>query len=260
MAFYEGVDPEVAAPFNFEGIGLPWEAHAWHRFLRSFHMALSDESSRCVASYAFGNHDQPRLASRIGREAARSAAVMLLTLPGMAFVYYGEELGMEDVAIPADRVQDPAAKGDPLKGQGRDPARTPMQWTPGPQAGFTEGPSTWLPLAADYGTRNVETQSNDPQSSLSLYRTLGKLRNGSAGLKYGTIEILDLPATNVLAYKRTYEGEELLVLVNFSDEPVVIDPVSFKLCQVSSSPQRVISDEDGSLADLYPHEAIVLSP
>lgn len=138
MAFYVGMDPKVAAPFNFEGITLPWEAKEWRDFLHAFHTTLDHYSADCVASYAFGNHDQARLISRLGHvEAARGAAVMLLTLPGMAFVYYGEEIGMRNVGIPKEYLHDPAAKGDPHNHAGRDPERTPMQWTPGRYAGFT---------------------------------------------------------------------------------------------------------------------------
>lgn len=260
MAFYQGVDPHVAAPFNFEGVSLPWEARVWHRFLKSFHRALSNASNDGVASYAFGNHDKPRLASRIGSEAARSAAVMLLTLPGMAFIYYGEELGMTDVPIPPEKVRDPAALGAPAKGQGRDPARTPMQWTASPNAGFTEASEPWLPVADDYNITNVETQSQDPASSLSLYRTLGKLRSISDALRYGSIEVLELAEPNVLAYIRSLDGESLLTVINFADTPVktsveIETPLVLGVCLVSStlhSPKT-----DGKTISLLPHQAAV---
>jgi alpha-glucosidase len=258
MAFYEGVDPRVAAPFNFEGVSLPWEARAWQRFLTSFHAALLAESPACVASYAFGNHDQPRLASRIGVDAARAAAVMLMTLPGMAFVYYGEELGMQDVPIPAGRVQDPAAIGDPAKGQGRDPARTPMQWTAASNAGFTTAAEPWLPLAADYTECNVETQSADATSSLSLYRRLGELRRRSAALRHSPIEVLDSPQTQVLLYKRSYGDEALLVAVNFGEQPVDVelaDTLKERLASSAAAP----NDVPGDATDLrlQSHEAAV---
>jgi len=261
MAFYEGVDLQVAAPFNFEGVSLPWQAQAWRRFLKTFHTTLLAESPLCVPSYAFGNHDQPRLASRIGTDAARSAAVMLLTLPGMAFIYYGEELGMVDVPIPLQNIQDPAALGDPAKGQGRDPARTPMQWTAGVNAGFTNGPRPWLPLAPDFQRRNVDAQVADASSMLSLYRHLGGLRQRSAVLRYGTLEVLDLKQAYVLAYMRHYQGQSLLVVINFSHEPtdVELDPVmatKLETC-LATSLYAKMPPVNESVMHLEAHQAVV---
>jgi alpha-glucosidase len=259
LQFYVGMDPVVAAPFNFEGVSLPWEARAWHDFLRSFHAALQQLSPLCVASYAFGNHDQSRLASRLGADSARSVAVMLLTLPGMVFIYYGEELGMEDVVIPPQSVRDPAALGDPEHGIGRDPERTPMQWTPGKLAGFSGGESTWLPLADDYQLRNVEIQSADPHSILSLYRTLGKLRNESETLRYGELHVLESGNTDVLAYIRNYEPQATYaVYVNFSSQPALCQLVSeIKKLVISSAPDSTLRNIATGEVTLRPYEAAV---
>lgn len=269
MAFYEGVDPQVAAPFNFEGVSLPWQAHAWHRFLKSFHDALLAESPLCVASYAFGNHDKPRLVSRIGPESARSAAVMLLTLPGMAFIYYGEELGMQDVPIPPDKIQDPAALGDPAKDQGRDPQRTPMQWSADAYAGFSDATEPWLPVAADYKTVNVDVQTRDQASFLSLYRRLGSLRHTVPALRYGSIEVLDLKNPSTLAYRRSYKGDSLLVLINFVGKEVeielgdVLGLAQLGDCLVSSLADMptiaMPGAVNGSSLQLLPHQAVVFS-
>ena len=259
MAFYAGVDPLVAAPFNFEGITLGWDPAAWRRFLTTFHEALRHQSPLCVASYAFGNHDQPRLASRLGEVKARAAAVMLLTLPGMAFIYNGEEIGMHNVDIPADMVQDPAAKNDPAKAMGRDPSRTPMQWTAGHQAGFTNGDSTWLPLAPDYQTRNVESQAQDPSSFLSLYQTLGRLRNGSDALRYGDIKVLDITTPHVLAFVREYDSQRYVTIINFGDTPAEYrSPIDLLEQVVSSLPVDAGSNQEG-VVRLRPYQAVVYS-
>ena len=125
------------------------------------------------------NHDQPRHASRLAsvrstaadRDAiARAAAVLLLTLRGTPFLYYGEELGMGDVDIPPDESVDPPATrvGPDFPWWDRSRCRTPMPWTPGAGAGFTTG-RPWLRLsAATRATRNVEVQRTDPGSVLSL--------------------------------------------------------------------------------------------
>lgn len=258
MAFYVGVDPKVAAPFNFEGVSLPWEAGSWRKFLKSFHHALEQFNGYCVPIYAFGNHDQPRLVNRLGSEkAARSAAVMLLTLPGMTFIYYGEEIGMHNVDIPGEFVKDPAAKGDPRHGIGRDPERTPMQWDDTRNAGFSTADDIWLPVATDYAERNVKIQSKDPTSFLSLYRTLGVLRTDNESLSRGKIEVVDVHISDVLGYKRwADDGEAFLVLINFSDDDVTClpDEKLRKLAVSSSSVTQLKSDVSGEIT-LRGHEA-----
>lgn len=266
LEFYAGVDPLVAAPFNFEGITMGWDVQGWRRFLRNFHTALRDLSPLCVPSYAFGNHDQPRLASRFGEPAARSAAVLLLTLPGMVFIYNGEEIGLRNVDIPPEMVQDPAAKNDPAnaeKRMGRDPSRTPMQWTAGHQAGFTDGDSTWLPLAPDYKQRNVESQSIDAGSFLSLYRQLGGLRNRSDAIKHGELGVIESGAPQVLAYVRSYGDERYLVLVNFGEEAAGCQPelaAGIEECVLSSVPRsRLLTGKNFATVALLPHEAAVFA-
>jgi alpha-glucosidase len=258
LNFYVGMNPVVAAPFNFEGISLPWEANAWRRFLKSFHAALDQLSSHCVASYAFGNHDQKRTVSRLGEAAARSAALMQHTLPGMIFVYYGEELGMKDVEIPLNRVQDPAAKGDPVHGQGRDPARTPMQWTADKHAGFTTAKESWLPVSPDYKTINVEQEMADPGSFITLYKKLGELRMKSRALKTGHIALHDASHEHVLSYSRTNNDEHYVVLINFSDRPAAcISPVQLGRLVVSSDAQTTLISKPGEAIALRPHEAVL---
>src|SRR5581483_6230213 len=97
-------------------------------------------------------------ASRVGPAQARVAAMLLLTLRGTPTIYQGEEIGMQDVAIPADRVQDPFELNVPGFGLGRDPVRTPMPWSAGLHAGFTLG-TPWLPLNSDAHVLNVAAQA-----------------------------------------------------------------------------------------------------
>ena len=93
-------------------------------------------------------------------------------------MYYGDEIGMHDVAIPPELVQDPQELGVPGIGLGRDPERTPMQWDASPNAGFTSG-TPWLPLADDYPVVNVDAEDLDPTSMLMLYRRLMSLRRAT---------------------------------------------------------------------------------
>ncbi len=137
-------------------------------------------------NWVIGNHDQPRIATRIGAAQARIAAMLLLTLRGTPTMYYGEEIGMTNVEIPAEEVQDPAEKNEPGKGQGRDPERTPMQWDSSPRAGFTTG-TPWLRIGADHASVNVASLSEKEDSMLSLYRALLALRNAQAALHSGEV-------------------------------------------------------------------------
>jgi alpha-glucosidase len=253
LLFYAAMDPKVAAPFNFEGLMLPWRAAPWRQFLQTFHRALAELSPLCVASYAFGNHDQRRLVSRLGVKAARAAAVMQFTLPGVIFVYYGEELGMHDVPIPSGRVRDPAAVGDPGH-MGRDPARTPMQWTNEPGAGFSSG-EPWLPLAADYAANSVAAEEHEPASFLLLYRTLAHWRAQSEALRHGDIEVVNVGAPHVLAYRRHKGNDRMYTFINFANRPVRLSGLPVRKLVVSSDPQSQAGDTalDGTI-QLLPHE------
>lgn len=255
LQFYEGVDPEVAAPFNFEGLNLPWRAGSWRKFLDKFHTALDEFDPLCVASYAFGNHDQHRIVTRRGEPAARSAAVLLLTLPGMVFIYNGEEIGMENGHIPHDMIQDPGAKG----GSGRDPERTPLQWTPGANAGFTTAKTPWLPIADNYQTHNIETESKDKDSFLSLYRELGELRNNSPSLQRGSFQVLESSDAHVLIYQRQHESKTHTVVINFSDEARTIDALDNLGKLILSSATKTKLKTKSSSLHLAPNEAAIFT-
>lgn len=280
LTFYVGMDPKVAAPFNFEGLNMPWEASSWRKFLKSFHGALGQINPDCVPSYAFANHDKPRLATRLGSEIARSAAILLMTLPGMVFLYYGEELGMKNVPIPPEYVQDPAAKGDPKSGLGRDGERTPMQWNDGHMAGFTDAVSAWLPVADDYRIANVESQSENPGSMLILYKTLGRLRKNSEALKHGSIKVLDINDPHVLGYIRENISlvksktaqpvqDKFAVFVNFSSDTVEFTTKAIlRDLMVSThesgliglhTPAEVGSSPSFQRVSLLPYQAVVYS-
>jgi len=208
LRYYQGVNPHLSAPFNFQGIYLPWRAQEFGQFIDKFQAAMKPTY---VPIYTVGNHDESRIATRVGSAAARTAAVMLLTLPGMAFIYYGEELGMHDVAIPKDKIRDPFAG----KQNGRDPQRTPMQWSSSPQAGFTTS-LPWLPVSDDYQQVNVQVQAADAASSLSLYKRLLQFRNQSEVLRHGSYRHVHVHE-QILGYERRHGKHTILVLLNFSD-------------------------------------------
>ena len=207
--------PEAHLPFNFQLIDAPWTARDLHRIIAEYEAALPPGA---WPNWVLGNHDRPRIASRVGQAQARAAAVLLLTLRGTPTLYYGDELGLEDVAIALDRVQDPRELREPGLGLGRDPVRTPMPWDASPGAGFTAG-EPWLPLNPDHATRNVATQEADAGSMLSLHRKLLALRSAHPALALGDMELLEAQG-DVLAYARRLDGARVVVTLNLGEGPV----------------------------------------
>ncbi|RME66203.1 MAG: DUF3459 domain-containing protein, partial [Caldilineae bacterium] len=171
-------------------------------------------------NWVLGNHDRHRVASRVGREQARVAQMLLLTLRGTPTCYYGDEIGMENVPIPPEKVQDPPAVNQPEIAHiiGRDPVRTPMQWDASPNAGFCDPDvDPWLPLAPDYRARNVAAQEQDPTSMLSLFRRLIELRRAHPALHGGAYRSLACGSghEDVFAFERSDGNERFLVVLNF---------------------------------------------
>ncbi len=215
LVTYYGQDLAGAhLPFNFQLVLLRWDAAGIARAISGYETLLP---AGAWPNWVLGNHDNRRLASRIGPAQARVAAMLLLTLRGTPTIYYGEEIGMEDVPIPAERVADPAERNEPGLGLGRDPERTPMPWDASPASGFTEG-RPWLPLGRDHASRNVAALSDDPASSLSLYRDLIALRRDSTALALGAIEGIAAEG-DVLTYRRRTGDECFWVLLNLGNAP-----------------------------------------
>ncbi len=211
MAYY-GRDLEGAnLPFNFLLLGAQWQARNVARIVHDYYAALPHGG---WPNWVLGNHDNARIATRVGEPQARVAAVLLLTLRGTPTMYYGDEIGMQDVPIPPDEVQDPAELNEPGKGLGRDPERTPMPWNGSPGGGFTQG-QPWLRLGADHAERNVAAQRDAPDSLLSLYRALLSLRKASGALLHGRFELLEVTDQMIL-YERADSAEAIRVALNFS--------------------------------------------
>ena len=211
MAYYGAALDEIHLPFNFGLLNAPWSAPALQGIIQRYEAALP---AGAWPNWVLGNHDSSRIATRAGPKMARLAAMLLLTLRGTPTMYYGDELGMTDVPIPPARVQDPVEKNVPGLGLGRDPERTPMRWSPDPKGGFTTG-RPWLPLDRGVGACNVETQSRDPRSMLSLYRRLIALRRSEAALVLGELDICDAEP-ECLAFIRHRGQDRLLVVLNFA--------------------------------------------
>lgn len=215
MKYYRASDSGLHSPFNFNLIGMPWDAQTYKRFVDEFEAALD---ARDWPNYVLGNHDKPRVASRLGQQRAKAAALLQFTLRGMPFVYYGEELGMEDGVIPPEMVQDPFEKNVPGFRLGRDPQRTPMQWDGSLNAGFSPV-NPWLPVHENYQHINAEVEKRDSRSMWNLYKFLIHFRGSTPALLTGKYQPMDLQYREVFAFLRVGEKEKYLVAVNFSSNP-----------------------------------------
>jgi glycosidase len=216
VARYYGKGDELHLAFNFSFLNAPWSAEAFRRETERFQRAVG---RRGWPDQVLSNHDAPRHASRydhetLGEARTRLAALLLLTLRGTPFLYQGEEIGMRNVPVPRERLQDPLAhRLHP--NLSRDPSRTPLPWEPGPGAGFTSG-EPWLPLGDDAATRNVAAQRADPASLLHLYRALLALRKRTPALHRGAYRARRAPR-GVFAFERSEGGQRAVVALNFGD-------------------------------------------
>jgi len=198
-------------PFNFRLIHLPWETRAILQSIQALEAILPPGD---WPNYVLGNHDCPRLASRIGMDQARVAALLILTLRGTPTLYYGDELGMIDGVIPTESLQDP--QGLRLGTEySRDVGRTPMQWNDSPNAGFSSK-KPWLPVSVGFSDRNVATQNDEPRSILSLYRRLIWYRKTSPALLAGRFCALTPGNDDCLVYRREHPAGQCLIALNFS--------------------------------------------
>jgi alpha-glucosidase len=240
-------------PFNFHLILTRWDADAIAGLIREYEAALP---TGAWPNWVLGNHDQKRLASRIGAAQARVAAVLLLTLRGTPTLYYGDELGMPDARIAPDQVRDPAEKNQPGIGQGRDPERSPMPWENRENGGFTApGVATWLPLVWDWPRFTVETEDIDERTSLKLYRRLLELRRQSPELHAGEISYVSA-SNGVLSYTRSHDGRRVQVHLNMTAEWRAANSQAGRVV-LSSSLDREDLIPSGRL-ELRPNEAVVV--
>ncbi len=206
------VNPRIAIPFNFGGMWLSWGAKAYGDYIREFEAMIRPTD---IEGYCFSNHDQPRIASRFGRRQSRLVAMLALTLPGVPTVYYGDEIGMENVPVSEKQRTDLSANTGVFGG--RDPFRTPMQWDSSKNAGFSSH-APWLPVAKNYKRANTDRLKHSPTSILTLYHHLLGIRNRDETMVRGAyVEHLIDDKMNVLVYERSYEGAAYVVALNFSD-------------------------------------------
>jgi len=220
--YYGPALDEFHMPFNFALLKAPWTATGIRQVVDALEGALPPGA---WPNYVLGNHDEPRLASRMGAAQARVAALLLLTLRGAPTLYYGDEIGMKDGDIKPEEFQDPWPITSGMPELSRDPCRTPMQWTDGPGAGFSPlnengvPPKPWLPVHANYQQVNVAVEQADPDSLLNLYKRLLHYRRGTPALTHGSYQpVGDTPAETFI-FLRQFQQQRRLVALNFSPHP-----------------------------------------
>lgn len=253
VAYYGAALDGAHLPFNFALLETPWEARAIEDLVARYEAALPEGG---WPNWVLGNHDRPRIHRRVGPDQARVAAMLLLTLRGTPTLYYGDEIGMAQVEIPPERVQDPYEKNVPGIGMGRDGVRTPMQWDGGPFAGFSTV-EPWLPLAPDYTEVNVASEMGDPDSMLTLHRRLISLRRFHPALSEGAYVPVAAEG-DLLLYRRAGAGERLLVALNLGGDPLVASvPDARGRVLLSTFCDREEEAVDGDVA-LRAHEGLVV--
>ncbi|WP_431210560.1 alpha-amylase family glycosyl hydrolase [Puia sp. P3] len=220
VTYYGTQDKEAHLPFNFMLISLPREPRLIAAAIDEYEAALPGGD---WPNWVIGNHDQPRITSRVGAQQAKIAAILLLTLRGTPTMYYGDEISMRDIPIPEEEVQDPQGLNMPGKNLSRDPERTPMLWDNSGNAGFT-GAKPWLRIDPAFQRRNVQIQKTNPISALTLYKSLIDLRQQEPSLMTGDYKPV-CSDHQMIAYIRQAEGQPgFLIVLNLTHRPCYFKP------------------------------------
>jgi alpha-glucosidase len=254
VAAYYGKGDELHLAFNFVLTLAPFEANALRDTVELTESLLVPEFAWPV--WTGSNHDVLRFPTRWCRgddRRTRLALMMMMTLRGTPFLYYGDEIGLTNTLVRPEQLKDPVGKRFWTDQRGRDPGRTPMHWSGEAGAGFTSPEvDPWLPFG-DFEGRNVAAQRADPDSVLSLTRSLIELRRGSTDLRSGSYESLPSP-TGTWCYKR---GDATVVALNFSEKPATVSGLD-GVIKLGTNPGR--SDERASeMIRLNPWEGVVIA-
>ena len=255
VAYYGNDLGEAHLPFNFSLLETQWHARDIAKLVDGYEAALPQGG---WPNWVLGNHDRPRIATRVGSAQARIAAMLLLTLRGTPTIYYGDEIGLPQVPIPPNSIRDPLEKNMPGFGVGRDGARTPMQWNCSPFAGFS-GSEPWLPLSADWATRNVETLRQDKHSIYVLYRRLIEARRCSQALRRGLYRPI-ASKEDLLVYVREFGSERMLTALNLGSASATIGfSTGFKGTIVVSTSGEHLGDFVDGTVRLDANEGLVIT-
>jgi len=271
MKYYgNGVKKGAHIPFNFLMISQISNNSNAEDYANTINAWLNLMVDDRTANWVIGNHDKNRVGSRLGADRMDMLNMIVMTLPGIAVTYQGEEIGMTDVWISWNDTKDPSACNSNeqiYETLSRDPERTPFQWNDGPNAGFSRNSSTWLPVGPLYKTVNVKRERGIAKSHLNIYKQLRGLRNEDAFKKNNTARVKALNK-NVLAILRTDNKKNYITLININNEIENVNlAMAFK--DLPSSLQYVLLTDHSShkFGDkistnnivLLPKESVILS-
>ncbi|HEY1222821.1 MAG TPA: alpha-amylase family glycosyl hydrolase [Acidimicrobiales bacterium] len=210
VATYYGDGDELHLSFNFKSLFTPWRANAWLDTVGATEVALTPV--RAWPTWVLSNHDNARVATRLGgQERVRAAMTLLLTLRGTAFLYAGEELGLEDAVVAPEQVVDPG---------GRDGCRAPIPWNAEQDHGWPAG--AWLPFVSEPSKFSVQFQEEASDSTLQFTRRLLALRRASRALRRGETRNLRADG-DVLVFERVADDEVVRIVVNFAAARAPLD-------------------------------------
>ncbi len=275
---------ELQMAYHFKGmdVGNSLDRYELSEFKEVYTQWDSAFAKEGWLSIFLANHDVPRMVSKFGNDSPEFRAAsskmlntFILTMRGTPYCYYGDELGMTNIAFDSiSQYQDIVAKngyqktlnegGDieqymaELKFLSRDNGRTPMQWNATEHAGFTDG-TPWLPVNDNYKEVNVAVQQNDPNSILNYFRKMVKFRMDNPVLVYGDYELILPDNDQVYAYTRKLEEDKMLILLNFSSENVQIEiPEPIKDLELLTNNLDQVSAQ-GNNIQLQPYQALIYS-
>lgn len=245
--------------FDFSLIFTLWSARKYYLAINNMYQYLKQGA---WATIVFSNHDLKRIFSKSlwnahRMDKAKLRAMLLFTLKGTPFIYYGEEIGMGNANIAKKEIKDKLGKRYWPFYKGRDCARTPMQWSNEPNAGFSNH-ITWLPVNTNYKSVNVASQQSDKESFLNLFQSLIKLRKKLVVLSVGEIELISC-TNNILIYKRTMEDDQVYILLNFSNSTKNLDSYSNKKVLFSTHTLELVNQAVDKFY-LHPFEGVILHP
>ncbi|XP_034651351.1 maltase A1 isoform X7 [Drosophila subobscura] len=228
MQFYGNRTTEGAhLPFNFNLITvIDQKGLSAQSVQEAIDLWLQNMPAGRTPNWVLGNHDKRRAASRYGVDHIDGMNMLVMVLPGASVTYQGEEIGMTDGEISWEDTVDPwgcNSNADIYEMYTRDPERTPFQWTSGANAGFTDGPTTWLPLAGDYATVNVETEMAAQHSHLKIYKELVALRKYSKTLQNGSTKYVALTKDIFVVRRSLANSPTIVAVINFGTEATTID-------------------------------------
>ncbi|XP_014295849.2 alpha-glucosidase-like [Microplitis demolitor] len=213
-------------PFNFMFVtGLNNKSSALD-FKRSIDSWLNSiPEGDYIANWVVDNHDNPRVANRLGPKRADELTMLAAVLPGVGVVFNGDEIGMIGAYIPWEQTVDPQACNaglDNYLAVTRDPERTPYQWDNSTSAGFSSNNKTWLPVNPNYQSLNLANQKDDPESHYGIFKRLVALKSNDV-IKKGDTEVL-LATENVLSViRRLPKQNPIVLLINFANKRVTFD-------------------------------------